>query len=275
MQAAVLGSPIAHSLSPVLHKAAYAHLQLAGWSYRAIECTSDGLPALVQRAGVDPEFGGYSLTMPLKIVVLPLLDELEPLAERVAAVNTVVPREGGLYGANTDAPGMVNALREAGIAAVVNPAVLGGGGSAQAAIVALALLGAQSVRVAVRNRERAARLAAVAQRCGIELVIAEWHPALLFGADVVVSTVPANASEALAPLAAAWPSEAALFDLVYAPWPTPLAAAASQAGARVLGGLDLLVHQAVGQVALMTGQHVDVAVLRQALKAPRTGKSSC
>ena len=264
MWAAVLGSPISHSLSPVLHRAAYAHLQLTSWHYEAIECTTADLPGVIRGARDESDFGGYSLTMPLKISVLPLLDELEPLAQRVAAVNTVVKRDGILYGANTDVPGMVNALREAGVTAVANPLVLGGGGSAQAALAAVALLGASKVRVAVRNRARAEGLSAVAARCSVELTIADWDPALLEGSDLVISAVPGSAAHSLREWGAGWSRDTTLFDLVYAPWPTPLAAAARLGGARVLGGLDLLVHQAVGQIALMTGRVVEVEVLREA-----------
>ena len=264
MHAAVLGSPIAHSLSPVLHRAAYEHLALEGWSYRAIECTADALPERISQARRDPSFGGYSLTMPLKLAVLPLLDDLEQLADQVGAVNTVVPQAGGLYGANTDVPGMVSALQEAGITSIANPVVLGGGGSAQAAIAALGLLGAAKVSVVVRDQRRVDGLAAVAERSGVELVIRDWSPAGPDEADLVISAVPAGAREALAPWARNWGPATALFDLVYAPWPTPLAAAAERAGARVLGGLELLVHQAVGQIALMTGRTVDVAILRAA-----------
>jgi shikimate dehydrogenase len=262
--AAVLGSPIAHSLSPVLHTAAYQHLGLSSWSYRAIECTEPDLPRLIGQVRGDPDFAGYSLTMPLKLAVLALLDELEPRAGQVGAVNTVVPRESGLFGANTDVPGMVNALREAGIDTLANPIVLGGGGSAQAAIASLAVLGATRVQVVVRNRRRVAALVEVADRVGVELVARDWSPAGLPEADLVISAVPAAAWEALAPWTQRWPPETSLFDLVYAPWPTVLADAAMRAGARVLGGLELLVHQAVGQIQLMTGRTVDVSVLRDA-----------
>jgi shikimate dehydrogenase len=262
--AAVLGSPIAHSLSPVLHHAAYAQLGLTDWSYDAIECTADRLPELISRAQVDPAFGGYSLTMPLKLAVLPLLDELLPVAHRVGAVNTVVRRDGRLFGANTDVLGMVNALREAGVDRPKEPVVLGGGGSAQAAVAALAELGAKRMRVGLRSMARAPALRAVAESSGIRLETAGFEPAVLDGADLVISTVPGGASQELADWNVNWRSGAVLFDLLYAPWPTPFAAASNAGGARVLGGLDLLAHQAVGQIALMTGLDIDVAVLRQA-----------
>ena len=272
MWANVLGSPIAHSLSPVLHRAAYAHLGLTGWTYTARECTSAQLADLFAEARTDPDFAGFSLTMPLKLTALALVDELEPLATRVEAVNTVVPRGGGLFGANTDVPGLVAALIEAGLTTFERPVVLGAGGSAQAAVAALAAMGAPSVRVAARSAHRAAALSDVARASGIELRVVGWDRAATGEADLVISAVPATAGESLAPWIQAWPAPAPLFDLVYAPWPTPLAAAAERAGAQVLGGLDLLVHQAVGQVALMTGRQIDVAVLRAAGEAALTDR---
>jgi shikimate dehydrogenase len=262
--AAVLGSPIAHSLSPVLHRAAYVHLGLTGWTYDARECTSEGLPAALTTARADPEFGGFSLTMPLKLAAVPLLDALEPLARRVGAVNTVVAQSGGLFGANTDVPGMVAALIEAGVTGTSSPVVLGAGGSAQAAIAAMAALGASSMRIVARSPGRAQPLVDVARACGIGLVVAPWDRASTEGSDLIISAVPAGAGAALEPWTQAWPAAAALFDLVYAPWPTRLADAAGRAGVTVLGGLDLLVHQAVGQIALMTGRQIDVAILRAA-----------
>lgn len=272
MWANVLGSPIAHSLSPVLHRAAYAHLGLTGWSYTARECTSQKLAGVFTAARTDPGFAGFSLTMPLKVTALPLMDELEPLATRVQAVNTVVPRAGGLFGANTDVPGMVAALIEAGLTTFERPVVLGAGGSAQAAVAALAAMGAPSVRVAARSAHRASALSDVARASGIELQVVGWDRAATGEADLVISAVPGTAGESLAPWIEVWPAPAPLFDLVYAPWPTPLAVAAERAGAQVLGGLDLLVHQAVGQVALMTGRQIDVAVLRAAGEAALGGR---
>ncbi len=274
MWASVLGSPIAHSLSPVLHRAAYSHLGLSDWSYTAQECTAPQLPGFVERARRDPAFAGYSLTMPLKVTALDLLDALEPLAASVQAVNTVVPRGGGLFGANTDVPGLVNALREAGVGLPQRAVVLGGGGSAQAAVAALAELGASRVRVVLRSSHRAAALVAVAERVGIALEPLGWNAASVADADLVINTVPAAASEEIAGWIGAAAAGFVLFDLIYSPWPTPLAGAALQAGARVLGGLDLLVHQAVGQVELMTGRVVEVSILRAAGQAALAARSA-
>ena len=112
-RAAVLGSPIEHSLSPVLHTAAYAALGLAAWTYTAIECDEAGLPALL--ASRDRQWAGLSLTMPLKRAVLPLLDTAEPLVADVGCANTVIFAAGARQGHNTDVPGMVNALTAAGV----------------------------------------------------------------------------------------------------------------------------------------------------------------
>lgn len=265
--AAVLGSPIGHSLSPVLHRAAYAALGLDDWSYRAIECTEAELPDLLARARTDAGFGGYSLTMPLKLTAVPLVDELEPLAGRVGAVNTVVARDGWLVGYNTDVPGMISALHAAAIADVTAPTVLGGGGSARAALAALAVLGAESVRVLMRDPSKATDLRRVADEVGVRLEVQPWgRPE---DTDLIVSTVPRGAADPLAALLAdlAWPGAAPLFDILYEPWPTPLAEVAAAAGVPVVGGLDLLAAQAVGQVEAMTGHLVDVEVLLSAGRA--------
>src|SRR5579859_5144572 len=112
MKAAVLGKPVGHSLSPALHRAAYAALGLDGWSYEAIECDEVRLPGLL--VGCGPGWAGLSLTMPLKRAVLPLLDHVDPLAAEVGAANTVVFFAGLRHGHNTDVPGMASALAEGG-----------------------------------------------------------------------------------------------------------------------------------------------------------------
>jgi shikimate dehydrogenase len=257
----VLGSPIGHSLSPVLHRAAYNALGL-DWSYDARECTSDGLPAMVSAAAADPAWAGFSLTMPLKLAVLPLLADIEPVAAAVGAVNTVVPAVGGgVAGANTDVPGMVAALREAGVARVSSAAVLGAGGTAQAALAALRELGERSPTVLVRSPARAGALLASAERLGVTPQLRTWSEGVPAGVELVLSTVPAGAADAVELPA----SCRLLFDVVYAPWPTPLAERARAAAMAIVSGLDLLVHQACGQVRWMTGQEIGPDVLRAAL----------
>jgi shikimate dehydrogenase len=248
----------------VLHRAAYAALGL-DWAYDARECTADGLPGMVAAAAGDPAWAGFSLTMPLKLAVLPLLSETEPLAEAVGAVNTVVPRSGGTsgtVGANTDVPGMVAALGEAGVTSVGSATILGAGGTAQAALAALRELGQSHPTVLVRSVARAGALLAAAERLGVTPQVRPWPEAITDGTELVLSTVPAGAADGLS-----LPSSCRLvFDVVYAPWPTPLAEQARLAGAAIVSGLDLLVHQACGQVRLMTGREVGPEVLRAALK---------
>jgi len=250
-KAAVLGSPIAHSLSPVLHTAAYAALGLGDWTYTAIECDEAGLPGLL--ASCDRQWAGLSLTMPLKRAVLPLLDRTEPLAVEVGGANIVVFEGGERHGYNTDVPGMVAALAEAGVTAPSSAIILGGGATACAALAALREVGLTSVVVLVRDRTRAAGLLAAASRLGMAVDLRPFDAGVPDG-DLLVSTVPAGAADFYAERAQRpRPGPSAVLDVVYAPWPTPLAQAAAKSGAVVVSGFDLLLHQAARQVELMTG----------------------
>jgi shikimate dehydrogenase len=250
-RAAVLGSPIAHSLSPVLHRAAYAALGLDDWTYTAIECDEAGLPALL--ASRDRQWAGLSLTMPLKRAVLPLLDRTEPLAVEVGGANTVVFADGQRHGYNTDVPGMVAALAEAGVTAPSGATILGAGATACAALAALRAAGLPAAVVQVRDPARAGDLLAAARRLGLAVELRPFGSQVRDG-DLLISTVPAGAADFYAERAIdprARPS--AVLDVVYDPWPTPLASAAAQAGIVVVSGFDLLLHQAARQVELMTG----------------------
>lgn len=252
MRAAVLGSPVAHSLSPRLHRAAYAALGLE-WEYDGIECTPADLAELL--AGLGPEWAGLSLTMPLKQAVLPLLDTLTDLARDVAAANTVLLRDGRLHGDNTDVHGILAALREAGVAAPRRAVVLGGGATARSALAALRDLGCDDVGLVVRS-EPVEALAA-ARRLGMSPAVVPAGG--IAGADLVISTLPAGAGDALGPHVA---GAAALLDVVYAPWPTVLARACR---GTVVGGAAMLLHQAARQVELMTGREAPLEAMRAAL----------
>ncbi|MFF7386591.1 shikimate dehydrogenase [Streptomyces griseoluteus] len=251
-RAAVLGKPIAHSLSPVLHRAAYAELGLDGWSYDRFEVDEAGLARFF--AGLGPEWAGLSLTMPLKRAVMPLLDEVGETAASVDAVNTVVFTEDGRkVGDNTDIPGMVAALREHGIEEVESAAVLGAGATASSALAALARICPGEVVVYVRSAARAAEMREWGERLDMDVRTADWADAAeALRAPLVIATTPAGAADALATAVPERP--ATLFDVLYDPWPTELAARWSMFGGAVVGGLDLLVHQAVLQVERMTGR---------------------
>jgi shikimate-5-dehydrogenase len=267
MKAAVLGSPVAHSLSPALHRAAYQALGLASWTYDAIECDEARLPEVL--GGCGPEWAGLSLTMPLKRAVLPLLDWTEPLAADVGGANTVIFAAGARHGHNTDVPGMITALAAAGLSSAGSVLILGAGATACSALAAVRGLGASEATVAVRDPARAGDLLAAASRLGMTVRLAgpgqdpaggSWH--------LLISTVPAGAADThserilhgdLVP--------AAVLDVVYHPWPTRLAAAAAETGAAVISGFELLLHQAARQVELMTARTAPVAAMRRAGQA--------
>lgn len=262
-RAAVLGSPIAHSLSPALHRAAYAELGLENWSYDRFEVDEAALPGFIE--GLDNSWAGLSLTMPLKRAIIPLLDEISGTAASVEAVNTVVFAEGGRrVGDNTDIPGMIAALRERGVEKVESAAVLGAGATASSALAALAGICTGPVTVYVRSPERAAEMRVWGERLAVDVRIADWADgARALNAPLVVATTPAGATDALA--AALPEAPGTLFDVLYEPWPTVLAAAWSARAGAVVGGLDLLVHQAVLQVEQMTGRApAPLAVMRHA-----------
>lgn len=251
-RAAVLGSPIAHSLSPVLHRAAYEDLGLEGWTYDRFDVDEKALPGFFGTLG--PQWAGLSLTMPLKRAVVPLLDEISGTAASVDAVNTVVFHEDGRRtGDNTDIPGMVAALREHGIDKVERAAILGAGATASSALAALARVCLGEITVYVRSEARAAEMRQWAERLDVAVRIAGWDDAeQALTAPLVVSTTPAGVTDVFAGAVPERP--AALFDVLYDPWPTALAARWSAYGGAVISGLDLLVHQAVLQVEQMTGR---------------------
>jgi shikimate dehydrogenase len=264
MKAAVLGSPVRYSLSPVLHRTAYKALGLTGWSYEAVECDEARLPEVL--GGCGPDWAGLSLTMPLKRAVLPLVDAAEQTVAEVGAANTVIFAAGVRHGHNTDVPGMVTALAAAGLSAAGPVLILGGGATACSALAAVRRLGAEEATAAVRDTERAADLIAAADRIGIRVQLTDfgrngdarsWH--------LLISTVPAGAADIYAErILRADVVPFAVLDVVYQPWPTALADAAERIGAVVVGGFELLLYQAARQVELMTARTAPVAAMRRA-----------
>jgi len=280
-RAAVLGRPVAHSLSPVLHRAAYRWLGLP-WTYDAVDVGPEGLGAFLD--GLDDDWVGLSLTMPLKESVVPLLNAIDPLARTVRSVNTVLLTPTGRVGHNTDVPGLVTVLGEHGVVRPRTATVLGAGATARSAIAALVAVGAEQITVCARRPGTLPELApwvqqlasvattvtspSVSPATGPDVSVCPWSEAgARLDAEVVVSTVPANAADHLvdgAAEVAGRSSLGVLVDVVYQPWPTAMGAAWARAGGAVAGGLEMLVHQAVGQVTLMTGHEVPASVLREA-----------
>ena len=264
---AVLGHPVGHSLSPVLHRAAYAELGL-DWRYDAVDVREPELREFLE--GLEPSWRGLSLTMPLKRTVVPLVDALTPDAARARAVNTVVLEEGRRVGHNTDVAGAAAALGERHPGRVDRAVVLGGGATAASVLLALADLGCREAVLLVRDPSRAAETLDVAashpRAPRLDVALLPTGGPAVRSTDVLVSTVPAAAqTDAVTALAE---EACVVFEVVYDPWPTPLAARAAAAGVPLVGGLDLLVHQAARQVELMTGvPRAPLAAMRAAGEA--------
>jgi len=263
---AVLGSPVAHSRSPALHRAAYAALDLA-WSYDAVEVDRAGLAGFV--AGLGPEWVGLSLTRPLKVAALACAHDADGVARRTGVANTLVRRDDGWVAHNTDARGLRLALADVGVAPEGTACVLGGGATARSSIWALANgVDRVQVLVLVRDPVRAAVLAALDLPVQVEVGSMADPSARRSGlaADLVIDTTPPGAVDWLAIEVVAGPGT--YVDWTYVPWPTPLAGAYAEAGRTVVGGLDLLLQQAGRQVALMTGRPAPLTAMRAALSSP-------
>jgi shikimate dehydrogenase len=260
MRCAVLGSPIAHSLSPVMHRAAYAELGL-DWTYDAVEVGEDGLEAFLD--GLTDEWRGLSLTMPLKRVAVGLVDTCSPIAEAVGAVNTILlgPDHGRGTGDNTDVPGAVAALGERGLDEPRTARVIGAGATATSLAYTLATLGVTDLELVVRDVSRTDETVRVARTAGADVRVQSLDEPLLEKVDLLVSSIPGDAIGSRSHELAA--SSRAVFDVAYDPWPTPLITAAAQAGLPVVTGLDLLAHQAALQVELMTGHGIEPGLLRE------------
>ena len=300
-RAAVIGQPVSHSLSPVLHLAAYTGLGLSDWVYERRETAPAALPGLLGELAAPvvagPAWAGLSVTMPHKQAILAHLDVIDPLAQAVGAVNTVVSQRSGtgealLTGFNTDVAGIVGALQEtaghlvAGRAedgsGVDGAVILGSGATACSALAALGEIGADRMTVVARRHAGPGRALGAAHRMGLDIEALTWKPAdpasnaevaqHLAAADVVVSTLPAGVAqpltdplgEALNQVGGTRPG-AVMLDVVYAPWPTALADAWSHGGGAVAPGWLMLLHQAVPQVQLMTGRQPDIELMRSAL----------
>ena len=294
-RAAILGKPVAHSLSPLIHNAGYAALGLADWDYGRFELDEAGLPGFV--AGLDDSWRGLSLTMPLKRACLRVADEVGDLAAQVGVGNTLVRLPDGRWRAdNTDIGGIVDVLAPHCLPPTTI-AILGAGATALSTVLAASQLGVSSVRIYARDPAAAAKLADRATDLGLEAdarPLADWTDG---DEPVLVSTLPPGAltgdpghrhaarsrssqNEAGCcerPQDGSWrgfPYGAPpklVFDVVYADWPTPLARAAAAAGARVVSGFDLLVAQAARQFKLFTGRDAPTGAMSAALDARRRG----
>jgi shikimate dehydrogenase len=265
-RAAVLGSPITHSRSPVLHNAGYEALGMEDWEYTRIECTADQLPDIVGGAG--EEYAGFSVTMPAKFAALDFADEITDRARQIGSANTLVRTDAGWRADNTDCDGITGALGELlgdRLTAVRHALVIGGGGTARPALWALAQVGITDITV-INRSDRSAELAPLLEPFGVEFRFAGFDSDLLTAsraADVIVSTVPSAAVEGHEQALA----HAPILDVIYEPWPTPLTVAAAANGYLTVGGHVMLAHQAYGQFEQFTGRPAPREAMRRALEA--------
>ncbi|MDR1791770.1 MAG: shikimate dehydrogenase [Propionibacteriaceae bacterium] len=258
MYCAVLGSPIAHSLSPVLHYAALRAAGLDDWSYGRVEVGAGELAGFV--ASLDDSWRGLSLTMPLKVEALEVADRVTQLAEQAGAANTLVRDPDGAWVAdNTDVGGFVDALKKVPI---IPAAILGSGATARSAVLALKQRGHSHVVVHARNLTKARELGKWAKDQAVSVStekLSNW----VYGTEaLIISTLPAG-TELRMPLEAGHLQ--VVMDVVYDGWPTPLAVACERVGVQTIGGLELLIKQAARQFKLFTGVKADEKAMRAAL----------
>ena len=260
----MLGHPVDHSLSPVLHGAAYRALGLDDWTYERIDCDAERLPSLVDSSPAHRI--GYSVTMPGKFAALAHATEVSDRARIVGSANTLVRRSGGWFADCTDVDGVTGALAGFGdLPAAPTAVVLGVGGTARPVLAGLAAAGATRVVLASR-RDNAGPAAECGRALGLDISTVLLTDASLPGeieaADVLVNTVPEPGIRELTDLVS---RARRLFDVLYDPWPTVAGAAASAAGVPVVGGDVMLLNQAFGQVELFTGRPAPRAEMAAAL----------
>jgi shikimate dehydrogenase len=273
----VLGHPIAHSKSPALHAAAYRQLGL-DFGYAAQDLQAEELDGFIRRVRADGNWFGLSVTMPLKTAIVPLLDALEGAAATLGVVNTVVATGVRLVGYNTDVAGIVNALRHAGVREQPSAAILGGGGTAVAAVAALEALGAPAADLFVRDAGRSSAAGQAAAVVGLAHRLRPWGEAVgtLAGYDVVISTLPPHAADALAAdLAPGGTTGRLLLDVAYDPWPSGLAAVWEARGGTIVPGLEMLLYQAVEQVRLFTSAALDARDAPSGVGSPALINAMC
>ena len=268
--AAVIGSPITHSLSPVLHLAAYRDLGIE-IDYRRIEVKKDAVESFL---GSWPEnLVGLSVTMPLKQVIIPLLSQVDGLAKAVGAVNTVVPFPGGITaGFNTDVYGIVAAIKEVKGRdwSPKKAVIIGSGATASSALAALVELGAGQINLVARRVSGAGNAVQAATRMGIDpgyvpLAATDKARKTIENADLIISTVPREVLDEFYKTIS-FNSNQAVLDIIYDPSPTMLVKRALAAGASIISGKFMLLHQAVMQVKLFTSRTPNLDIMRAAIR---------
>jgi shikimate dehydrogenase len=266
MRAAVCGHPISHSLSPVLHRAAYAALGLEH-TYEAIDITENALKDFVSTC--DESWMGLSLTMPLKEVAFSVATAVSIRAKLTGAINTLIFND-GIRADNTDIYGIEQAVRESTDVIDGPFTIIGSGATARSAVVAARNLGATSISVVARNAETASECATLGRELGITSTHTQLENAQWQESTVTINTTPAGVADEL--VSAGTPTGGLLLDVIYSPWPTQLANAWGTGGGSTCAGHVMLLHQAGEQVRLMTGQDAPIEAMRIALTQALTSR---
>ena len=262
IKAAVLGSPISHSLSPLLHTIAYSQLGLEG-EYTRIDVKSGELGVFLESCG--PQWSGFSLTMPLKEEVLDFSNNVSSLAARIRSANTLVQSSSQEWNATTtDVSGFTHALAANGRDASGDVLIIGGGATARAAVAACDGVSTR-ITVMVRSQSRVKEISNCAEFSDLDFV--EWGSANPFEtSDLIISTTPEGASDSLAKN---FPSNPAgiFFEVLYNPWPTMALKTWRSLGGQVVDGLDLLIHQAIDQVSIFSGQSLERTTMSELMRS--------
>lgn len=256
IRAAVLGSPISHSLSPTLHRRAYEVLGIEG-TFEAIEVSSADLGEFISKS--DASWTGFSLTMPLKEEVIKFATEVSDVALQVASANTLIRGAKGWSATSTDVNGFVHSLTQHGVSSFSKVTIIGSGATARAAAAALEKF-THSIAVIHRSSAREALMRAAAPES--EMRFFDWNEAIP-PSELVVNTTPAGVADIFIGRLS---QPNVFFEALYNPWPTRLLVSAREEGAYGIDGLDLLIHQGIDQVALMSGLSVDRNLLAPELR---------
>ena len=247
IRAAVLGSPISHSLSPTLHRSAYRKLGIDG-EYTSFEVREDELADFI--SGCDESWTGFSLTMPLKEQVLEIATQVDSHASRIHSANTLIRRGRDWYATSTDRTGFISLLNSHKLNSAMNILILGAGGTARAALGAL---DRSDRTITIMRRTRARDLTLTSALESSALVLEPWEIKDVSTFDLVINTVPTGASAEIVRGGELPP----LVDVIYHPWPSPLAHIWKERQERIISGIELLIWQGIDQVELMTGESFD------------------
>ena len=262
----VIGWPVEHSLSPVIHNTAFIALDM-DWVYVPMAVPPGSVPAALEGLSALGMVGA-NVTMPHKTEVAELIEDLSEDARRLRAVNTVVLGPDGPAGHNTDAPGFDRFLRrDAGFDPEGRSALIfGAGGAARACALALARAGLARLTVALRDPDRAAQVRTTLDGLPTQVEVVEFLRAASTEADLVVNATPLGLHGEELPIPAVGP-QSLVVDLLYRPATTPMQVRAREAGAAAFGGLGLLLHQAALSFELWTGREPPLEAMSAAALA--------